>query len=78
MQVKKCVDSMIPISCANGMSAQSAVDGAISQLKASRDRFDVAANALRSNAKENPIKYKHVPEWIDGCQTLCTGNIRWR
>jgi hypothetical protein len=69
---------MIPIFCANGMSAQGAVDEAIVQLRASKDRFDVAANALRSDAKEDPIKYKHVPEWIDACQSLCTGNVHWR
>jgi hypothetical protein len=69
---------MIPILCANGMSVQSAVDETIVQLKASKDRFDQAANVLFREAKEDPVKYKHVPEWIEGCQTLCTGNLQWR
>jgi hypothetical protein len=69
---------MIPISCANGMSVQSAVNEAIAQLKASRERFDIAANALRVSAHQEPIEYKHIPEWIDGCQNLCMGNIQWR
>jgi hypothetical protein len=69
---------MIPISCANGMSAQSAVNEAIAQLKASRERFDIAAGALRFSAHQEPIEYKHISEWIDGCQSLCMGNIQWR
>jgi hypothetical protein len=69
---------MIPIFCANGMSAQSAVDEATVQLKASKHRFDVAADALRSDAKRDPVKYKYVSEWIEGCQSLCTGNVQWR
>jgi cytochrome c556 len=78
MQAKKCVDSMIPISCAHGMSAQSAVNEAIAQLKASRDRFAVAAGALRASIQQDPIEYKHVSEWIHGCQNLCMGNVTWR
>jgi hypothetical protein len=78
MQAKNCVDSMIPIFCANGMSAQSAVNKAIAQLKASKNRFDVAARALHASAQQDPIKYKHVIEWIAGCQRLCTGNVTWR
>ncbi|KAH4215275.1 hypothetical protein HBI40_246280 [Parastagonospora nodorum] len=74
---KKCVESMIPISCAHGMSAQSAVNEAIAQLKASRDRFTVAADALRASIQQDPIEYKHVSEWIHGCQNLCMGNVTW-
>ncbi|KAH3938365.1 hypothetical protein HBH53_263130 [Parastagonospora nodorum] len=74
---KKCVESIIPISCAYGMSAQSAVNEAIAQLKALRDRFTVAADALRASIQQDPIEYKHVSEWIHGCQNLCMGNVTW-
>jgi hypothetical protein len=78
MKANKCVDSMIPISYANGMSAQDAVNEAIVQLKASRNRFEAAASALRASSLEEPTKYGYVSEWIDGCQALCTGNMEWR
>lgn len=69
---------MIPIFCANGMSVQSAVDEAVAQLEASRDRFDGAASALRASAQLDPTEYKHVSEWIAGCQNVCMGNVKWR
>jgi hypothetical protein len=78
MKANKCVDSMIPIAHANGLSAQDAVNEAVAQLKASKKRFEVAAGALRTSGQEELVKYDHVSEWIDACQTLCTGNIRWR
>jgi hypothetical protein len=77
-QTKECIDSMIPICCANGMTLQSAVDKAIAQLEASRNRFDAAASALRASAQQDPIEYRHVSEWISGCQNLCMGNVAWR
>jgi hypothetical protein len=60
-QTKECIDSMIPICCANGMTLQSAVDKAIAQLEASRNRFDAAASALRASAQQDPIEYTIPP-----------------
>ena len=57
---------------------QSAVNGAVDALQASKDRFDVAAGALLASAQREPSKYKNVSEWIDGCQSYCMGNLVWR
>jgi hypothetical protein len=60
------------------MSVQGAVETSIEALAASKARFDAAARSLRASAQREPTKYKHVSEWIDGCQTLCVGNLEWR
>jgi hypothetical protein len=60
------------------MSAQDAVDETVETLKASVNRFDVAAIGLRTSAQEEPLKYEHVAEWIEGCENYCMGNLVWR
>jgi hypothetical protein len=57
---------------------QSAVNGAVEALQASKHRFDVAAGSLLTSAQREPPKYMHVSEWIDGCQSYCMGNLVWR
>lgn len=68
----------MPIYVSEGISAQNAVNEAIVALKASKARFDVAAGSLRESASREPLKYKHVAEWIEGCQSYCLGNLVWR
>jgi len=77
-QAKGCIDSIVPILCAHGLSVQEAVDSALATLKASKKRFDAAADSLRRSAQREPVKYKHVSEWIEGCQYYCLGNTSWR
>jgi hypothetical protein len=77
-QKKECIDSIVPIYCSAGMSVQDAVDEAVQALKGSVKRFDVAAAGLRTSAREEPLKYEHVGEWVEGCQNYCMGNLIWR
>ncbi|KAH7389368.1 isoprenoid synthase domain-containing protein [Phaeosphaeria sp. MPI-PUGE-AT-0046c] len=74
---KGCIDSLVPIYCAIGMSVQEAIETSVEALAMSKARFDAAARSLRASAQREPAKYKHVSEWIDGCQTLCVGNLEW-
>jgi hypothetical protein len=60
------------------MSAQEAVDEAIVTLEASKSKFDTAAGDLLACAQRDPGKYRHVSEWIEGCQSFCIGNLAWR
>jgi hypothetical protein len=60
------------------MSVQEAVNEAVEALKASKTRFDVAADSLLESAQRDPSKYEHISDWIDGCQSLCIGNLVWR
>jgi hypothetical protein len=60
------------------MSVQSAVNEAVRALEASKTRFDEAASNLFVFAQQEPLKYKHVLEWVEGCQSLCIGNLVWR
>jgi hypothetical protein len=59
------------------MSVHDAIDIAVESLAMSRARFDTAARSLRRSALREPAKYRHVSEWIDGCQMLCVGNLEW-
>lgn len=68
----------MPIYVSEGISAQNAVNEAVVALEASKARLDVAADSLRESASREPLKYKHVSEWIDGCQSYCLGNLVWR
>ncbi|KAF1913064.1 isoprenoid synthase domain-containing protein [Ampelomyces quisqualis] len=74
---KGCIDSIVPIYCAQGMSVQNAVNEAVRALEASKSRFDKAAQSLSVAAQQDPLKYKHVSEWVEGCQSLCMGNLVW-
>jgi hypothetical protein len=60
------------------MSVQKAVNEAVKALKASKVRFDETARSLSMAAQQEPVKYKHVSEWIEGRQSLRMGNLVWK
>lgn len=60
------------------MDVQDAINRAVDSFKASKDRFDQAADSLLSAAQKEPLKFKHVAEFIEGCQYYCLGNLAWR
>ena len=72
------MDSVVPIYCSQGMDVQDAINRAVDSFKASKDRFDQAADSLLSDAQKKPLKFKHVAEFIEGCQYYCLGNLAWR
>jgi hypothetical protein len=61
-----------------GMDVHKGVDEAVKALVDSKRRLDKAAASLLADAAWEPLKYKHVAEWIDGCKHYCLGNLTWR
>lgn len=60
------------------MSAQEGVNKAVEAFAAAKQRFDDAAESLLSDAENEPIKYKHVADFIETCQYYSLGNLAWR
>jgi hypothetical protein len=77
-QAKNCIDSVVPIHCAQGLSVQEAADEAVAAIRVSKNRFDAAADSLLASAQREPVKYRKITEWIEGCQSFCMGNLAWR
>ena len=68
----------MPVYCATGHTVQSAMHETIHALKESKAKFDAAASGLGAIAEDDPIRWKDVVDWIDGCRMLCIGNLTWR
>ncbi|KAK7063503.1 terpene cyclase [Favolaschia claudopus] len=53
---------------------QTAVDETHKIILASINRLEVAAKNI---LKRYPERREDLTTWIDGCKTMCTGNLRW-
>ena len=73
-----CIDSMIPLSCATGKSAQDAIIDATNELKVAKDRFDNAAAGLIAGCGSDKALLRQLSAFIEVCRSNCVGNLIWR
>lgn len=73
------LDSLIPIRCADGVSAQTSIEKALRDLAASIARFDDAALRLQEKfASSSASDVEALDKFIEASKQNCTGNLYWR
>lgn len=59
--------------CAKDGKAQTGVDTALSFLRSSKDRFEIAAATLASRYAGNETLARDIHKFVEGCRCLCMG-----
>ncbi|KAF1817442.1 terpenoid synthase [Eremomyces bilateralis CBS 781.70] len=72
-----CIDSIVPITYSRGSTLQQAIDVATEALQASKNRFEIAADRLKAEARLNEKAYQHVDAFVEANRKYCVGNLTW-
>lgn len=59
--------------CASDGNAQTGVDTALSLLRSSVHRFEMAAATLASRYAGNEALAKDIAKFVEGCRAMCMG-----